>query len=115
VSSPISATGRTAGRAAHVSDVARLYRLALEKAERGAVYHAVGEEGVSHRAISEALGPRLKLPVVSITPEQAGEHFGWLAMFASLDLPASSEKTQKRLGWHPQGPGMIKDLGRFVP
>jgi hypothetical protein len=32
--------------AAHVSDVARLYRLALEKHEAGAKYHAVAEEGV---------------------------------------------------------------------
>jgi nucleoside-diphosphate-sugar epimerase len=101
--------------AAHVSDVARLYRLALEKAERSAVYHAVGEEGVTHRAISQALGPRLRLPVVSITPEEAADHFGWLAMFASLDLPASSEQTRRRLNWQPTGPGMIADLEQFVP
>lgn len=107
--------GRNRWPAAHVCDVARLYRLALEKAERGAVYHAVGEEGVSHRAISEALSPRLKLPVASITPEDAGEHFGWLAMFVGLDLPASSELTRKRLNWQPTGPGLIADLEQFVP
>ncbi len=44
--------------AAHVSGVARLYRLAVEKAEPGAIYHAVDEEGVSMKAIAEALGPR---------------------------------------------------------
>ena len=49
--------------AAHVLDVARLYRLAIEKAEPGAKYHAVAEEGVSMRDIAEAVGRRLMLPV----------------------------------------------------
>ena len=101
--------------AAHVSDVARLYRLALEKVESGAVYNAVGEQGVTQRAICEALAPRLNLPLRSITQAEAGDYFGPLAMFANLDLPASSERTQKRLNWRPTGPGMIEDLSRFVP
>lgn len=99
--------------AAHVLDVARLYRLALERAERGARYHAVAEEGVPMRAIAEVLGRRLGLPVKSIAPEEAGGHFGWLAPFAALDLPASSEQTRKRLGWRPTGPGLIADLERL--
>jgi nucleoside-diphosphate-sugar epimerase len=96
--------------AAHVLDVARLYRLALEKAERGAKYHAVAEEGVTLRAIAEVLGRRLKVPVKSIAPEEAPAHFGWLAMFAGRDLPASSELTRRKLGWMPTGPGLIADL-----
>jgi nucleoside-diphosphate-sugar epimerase len=96
--------------AAHVLDVAQLYRLAIEKAEPGAIYHAVAEEGVSLRDISAVLGRRLKLPVNSITPEEAEAYFGWLAMFASFDAPASSAKTQEKLGWRPTGPGMIADL-----
>jgi len=99
--------------AAHISDVARLYRLALEKAERGAIYHAVAEEGVSMRAVAEVLGSRLGLPVASITAEEAPAHFGWLAMFASRDLAASGARTQQRLDWHPTGPGMIADLERL--
>ena len=96
--------------AAHRLDTARLYRLALERAERGARYNAVAEEGVTARAIAEALGRRLGLPVKSITPEAAGEHFGWMAMFALQDSPASSAKTREKLGWTPTGPGLIEDL-----
>lgn len=96
--------------AAHVSDVARLYRLAYEKAEPGAIYHAVDEEGVSMKDIAEALGRGLKVPVVSIKTEESQAHFGWLSMFAELDMPASSALTQKKLNWKPSGPGLITDL-----
>lgn len=96
--------------AAHISDTARLYRLALEKAEQGAIYHAVGEEGVSMKVIAEALGRGLKVPVVSITPEETPAHFGWLAAFAGHDMPSSSALTQKKLNWKPTGPGLIADL-----
>jgi nucleoside-diphosphate-sugar epimerase len=96
--------------AAHRLDTARLYRLALERAEPGARYHAVAEEGVPMRDIAEAIGRRLDLPVASIAPEEAAVHFGWLAMFAGLDAPASSELTRQRLGWRPSGPGLIADL-----
>ena len=99
--------------AAHVLDVARLYRLAIERAERGAKYHAVAEEGVPMRDIAEATGRRLKLPVKSIAPEEAGAYFGWLAMFAGHDMPASSEETRKKLGWAPSGPGLIADLEKL--
>jgi nucleoside-diphosphate-sugar epimerase len=96
--------------AAYLLDVARLYRLAIEKAEPNAKYHAVAEEGVPMRDVAEAIGRRLKLPVKSIAPEEAPVFFGWLAMFAARDMPASSEKTQKKLGWRPTGPGLIADL-----
>ena len=96
--------------AAHVSDVARLYHLAFEKAKPGAIYHAVDEEGVSMKAIAEALGRGLKVPVISIKPEETQAHFGWLGMFAGLDMPASSALTQEKLSWKPVGPGLIADL-----
>jgi nucleoside-diphosphate-sugar epimerase len=96
--------------AAHVLDTARLYRLAVEKQEPGSRYHAVAEEGVPVRDIAEVVGRGLKVPVVSMTQEEAAAHFGWLAMFVGLDLAASSAQTQKRLGWHPTGPGLIADL-----
>jgi nucleoside-diphosphate-sugar epimerase len=100
--------------AAHVLDVARLYRLAVERAEPGAKYHAVAEEGVPMRDIAQAIGRRLKLPVKSIAPEETQGFFGWLAMFAGHDMPASSEQTRKRLGWEPTGPGLIADLGKLA-
>jgi nucleoside-diphosphate-sugar epimerase len=99
--------------AAHVLDVARLYRLALEKHEAGAKYHAVAEEGVAMRDIAEAIGRGLKVRVVSLSPEQARAHFGWLSMFATNDLRASSAQTRRKLGWNPTGPGLIADLERL--
>jgi nucleoside-diphosphate-sugar epimerase len=102
--------GRNRWAAAHVSDVARLYRLALHKHEAGAKYHAVAEEGVPMRDIAETIGRGLKVPVVSLSPEKAAAHFGWLAMFAGLDLPASSALTRQRLGWRPTERGLIADL-----
>jgi nucleoside-diphosphate-sugar epimerase len=96
--------------AAHVSDVARLYHLAFEKAEPGAIYHAVDEEGVSMKAIAEALGRGLKVPVVSIKPDEAEAHFGWLGRFAAHDMPASSALTRQKLNWTPTGPDLITDL-----
>lgn len=99
--------------AAHVSDVARLYRLALEKHQPGSRYHAVAEEGISMREIAEVLGRGLKVPVVSLPAEQAQAHFGWLGMFAAYDMPASSAKTRERLGWQPTGPGLISDLEKM--
>jgi nucleoside-diphosphate-sugar epimerase len=97
--------------AVHVLDAAPVYRLALEMAPARARYHAVAEEGVTARAIAEAIGRGLKIPVVSLSPEEAVGHFGWMAFFAGLDMPASSALTQERLGWHPtQKAGMIEDL-----
>jgi nucleoside-diphosphate-sugar epimerase len=96
--------------AAHILDVAKLYQLALDKGEAGARYHAVGEEGVSLKAIAEAIGRGLKAPVVSLAPEDAAAHFGFFGGFVIADLSASSALTQQRLGWHPTGPGMIADL-----
>ena len=96
--------------AAHVSDVARLYRLAFERAEPGAIYHAVDEEGVTLKAIVEAHGRGLNVPVVSIKPEEAEAHFGWLARFAGVDMPSSGALTQQKLNWKPTGPGLIADL-----
>ena len=97
--------------AVHVLDAAPVYRLALEKGPNRARYHAVDEEGVTAKAIAEAIGRGLKVPVVSLSPEEAAGHFGWMAMFAGMDMPASSKLTQERLGWRPtQKPGMIEDL-----
>jgi nucleoside-diphosphate-sugar epimerase len=98
--------------AAHVLDVCRAYRLALEKGTAGGVYHAVGEEGVPMREINEIIGRALNVPVVSIKKEEASDYFGALALFAGLDMPASSALTQQRLGWKPTHIGLVADIGR---
>jgi nucleoside-diphosphate-sugar epimerase len=96
--------------AAPVDAVATLYRLALDKGVRGARYHAVAEEGVAARDIAAALATGLGLPLRSIAPDEVPGYFGWLGIFAGLDMAASSAKTRSRLGWEPSGPSLLQDL-----
>jgi len=98
--------------AVHRLDSARLFRLAVETAPAGSVLHAVADEGVPIREIAEVIGRHLDVPVVSISPEDASEHFTWLAGFLGLDSPASSALTRDLLGWQPTHPGLIDDLDR---
>jgi nucleoside-diphosphate-sugar epimerase len=96
--------------AVHRLDAARLYRLALEDAHAGSVFHAIGDEGVPTREIAEVIGRHLNLETLSIAPEDAAAHFGWIGAFYGLDAPASSALTQQRLGWRPTHLGLIADL-----
>ena len=102
--------GRTRWSAAHVSDVARLYVLALERGEPGARYNASAEEGVAARAIAEAIGRGAGLPVRSVASDEVEQYFGWMAPFAGLDMIASNAWTRERLGWEPKGPDLLTDL-----
>jgi len=99
--------------AAHVVDAARLYRLALEKGTAGARYHAVAEEGVPLKDIATAIGRGLNVPAVSISSEQAQEHFGFLGFFAGRDVQTSSAQTRAKLDWNPNGPDLLTDLGNM--
>jgi nucleoside-diphosphate-sugar epimerase len=94
----------------HTLDAAHLYRLALEAAPAGTRLHGVADEGVPFRDIATVIGRHLDVPVVSISPEEAGDHFGFLSAFAAFDNPTSSALTQKVLDWHPEHPGLIEDL-----
>jgi nucleoside-diphosphate-sugar epimerase len=105
--------GNNRWSAAPVIDVAKLYKLAIEKAKKGSRYNAVAEEGVSMRKIAETIAEGLKIPVKSLSMKEAEAHFGWLFMFAQLDLPASSAETRKVLGWKPTGPDLITDLKKM--
>jgi len=96
--------------AVHRLDAARVFRLGLETAPAGSVLHAVADEGVPIRDIAEAIGRHLDLSLASISPEDAGEHFAWLAGFLAADSPASSALTRELLGWQPTHPGLIDDL-----
>jgi nucleoside-diphosphate-sugar epimerase len=104
--------GQNRWPAVHRLDAAHLYRLVLEKGDAGARYHGVAEEGVPFREIAGVIGHRLNIPVVSKTPEEAGNHFGWFAHFAAWDLPASSQRTREIMGWQPKQSGLIPDLDR---
>ncbi len=96
--------------AVHRLDAAHLFRLALENPTPGARYHASAEEAITARSIAEAIGNQLNLPVRSIVPEAAAEHFGWFAQMAAIDCPCSSKWTQKTLNWHPTHPGLLTDI-----
>jgi nucleoside-diphosphate-sugar epimerase len=98
--------------AVHRLDAAHLFRLALEKAPAGSTLHAVADEGVPIRAVAEVIGRHLDLPVVSVAPEDAAEHFGWVAGLLAADRPASSALTRELLGWQPTHPGLIDDLDK---
>jgi nucleoside-diphosphate-sugar epimerase len=96
--------------AVHILDVAHLFCLAVEKATAGSRYQAVGDEGIPFREIAEAIGKLLHIPTVSITAEEAMNHFGFLGQIVGMDNPASSAITQKTLGWHPTHPSLLQDL-----
>jgi len=107
--------GRNRWPAVHRLDAARLFRLALERGTAGSTFHGVADEGIPTREIAETIGRRLNVPVVSLSPEDAAQHFSWLARFLAVDAPASSARTQERLGWYPREPGLLADLkhGRY--
>jgi nucleoside-diphosphate-sugar epimerase len=97
--------------AVHRLDAARLFRLALEKSSAGGTrFHGVAEEGVAFRDITEVIGKKLKVPVASISAEEAAVHFGWFAHFAALDNPSSSRQTRESLGWEPVQAGLLADM-----
>lgn len=96
--------------AVHRSDAARLARLALEAAPPGAVVHTVGDEGVSLKEIAEVMGRHLDLPTVSVSPQDAPQHFGFLSHFVGADTPVTSNITRELLGWEPIGPTLLEDL-----
>ncbi|WP_419805624.1 SDR family oxidoreductase [Terriglobus sp.] len=105
--------GQNRYAAAAVLDVAKLYRLVVERAERGSVWNAVAEEGVPVRDIAEVLGAGLKIPVKSLSEEETRQVFGWMSAFAAMDISASSAYTQKTLNWKPTGPGLLEDLRKM--
>ncbi len=96
--------------AVHRLDIARLFRLAVEKAPAGSVLHGVAEEGVALRAIAEVIGRHLDVPVAPVAPEAVAEHFGWLSTFMDLDAVVSNTLTRELLDWQPTYPGLLEDL-----
>ena len=103
--------GRNRWNAVHRLDAAHLYRLALEKEAAPKIrYHGVAEEGIAFKAIAESIGRHLNVPVASVPPEKAAEHFGWFTSFAELDIPASSKLTRESLKWQPVQPSLLADM-----
>lgn len=103
-------TGANRWSAVHRVDAAAVYRRALTHGRAGARYHAVDDQGVAFHDIAAVIGRRLDLPVVSLTPEAAAEHFGWFYRFATFDVPAESTQTRAALSWTPTQPGLLADI-----
>ena len=96
--------------AVHRYDAAHLYRLAIEKAEPGARYHAVAEQGIAFRDLATVIGRRLNIPVLAKTPDEASDYFGWFTHFAGINNPSSSTHSREVLGWKPREIGLLEDL-----
>jgi nucleoside-diphosphate-sugar epimerase len=108
--SPNIGDGSNRWPAVHVSDAARLFRLALERGEAGAKFHAVDDVGVPFREIASLISTKLNVPTTGIPAAKAGKHFGIIGNFVGLDNPASSEWTRNALGWRPEHPGLLADM-----
>jgi nucleoside-diphosphate-sugar epimerase len=96
--------------AVHRNDAARLYRLGLEHAKPGMRLHAVAEEGIRMRDITEIIAEGIGVPVRSLSEAEAREHFGWLARFIAADNPTSSTLTRQATGWDPVEPSLFDDM-----
>lgn len=102
--------GTNSWAAVHVTDAARLVRLGLETAPAGTRLHAVAESAVQTRAIAEAIGAALGLPVTSIDPADAVEHFGFIGQFFGFEMSGASDVTRERFDWQPTGPTLLEDI-----
>ncbi|WP_430402247.1 hypothetical protein [Fluviicola sp.] len=96
--------------AVHRKDAAKLFCLALEKGIKGALYNAIGDNGIETKKIAELIGEKLNLPVKSLSEEETTKHFEWMSHFILFDNPASSFKTQELLGWKPTEIGLLEDM-----
>lgn len=102
--------GENRWNAVHRLDAAHLFRLALENTTPGARYHASAEEAITLKTIAEAIGKQLDIPIVSIAPEAATEHFGWFSHMVAIDCPSSSKWTQENLNWQPKNASLLTDI-----
>jgi len=96
--------------AVHVTDAARLVRLAVEGAPAGSRLHVAAEDGVPAAEIARTIGEGLGLPVVRVEPADAAAALGWIGGFFAMEMAASSERTRALLDWHPTGPTLAEDL-----
>lgn len=106
--------GQNHWNAVHRLDAAHLFRLALENATPRARYHAAAEQAITVKAIAEAIGKQLNLPVKSISTEAAAAHFGWFSKMAAIDCPASSIWTQEQLQWKPTQSTLLTDINNGI-
>ncbi|TVY94236.1 Uncharacterized protein LAWI1_G002267 [Lachnellula willkommii] len=101
----------------HVDDAARLYLLAIKHAKAGEAYNATYETDVSSRALSEAMGEALGVPVRSQSFEDTAAKTGeFFARFLSAENRALNAKAVQELGWQPREKKILDDIksGSYV-
>lgn len=96
--------------AVHRLDAAKVFRLALERAAKGALYNAVADNGIPVKEIAALIAQRLHLPLVSASGDDVAKHFEWMSGFIGFDSPATSLITQEQLGWKPTHIGLLEDM-----
>jgi nucleoside-diphosphate-sugar epimerase len=99
----------------HRLDAAKLFRLALEKGEKGARYNAVNnDKQLSMKEFAELIGEKFDIPVKSLLAEEAPEYFTWMTFFVGADCPATSLQTQEKLGWNPSEKSFVEELNQYL-
>lgn len=104
--------GRNRWTGIHRLDAARLFRLALEKGTRGALYNGVEDESIETKKIAELIAERLDIPVKAVSGEELNNHFEWLSHFITMDCPVTNFKTKEKLNWEPMNINLLEDLER---
>lgn len=102
--------GKNRWTGVHRKDAAKLFRLAVEKGAKGALYNAIDDNGIEMKKIAELIGEKLDIPVRSLTEEESKEHFQWMSHFITFDSPATNFQTREALGWEPTEPGLLEDM-----
>ncbi|KAL1410005.1 hypothetical protein Q8F55_004006 [Vanrija albida] len=105
--------GQSRWASVHVSDVASLFRAALEKPgvegqfER---YHAVGDNGLRTKDIVGAIAAGLGVPTKDLVGDEAVKHYGILGKLIALDNPVENAATVRQTGWAPTQPNVLEAL-----
>lgn len=102
--------GENRWSAVHRSDAAKAFRLAVERAAKGAIYNVVGDNGIETKRIAALIGEKLHLPVQSLSGEDIAKHFDWMSRFITFEGAATGTKTQEQLGWKPTHIGLLEDM-----
>jgi len=94
----------------HRLDAAKAFRLALEKAEKGAIYNVVSDQAIETKTIAELIGKQLHLPLQSVSGEAIIAHFDWMSRFITFEGAANGTQTQEQLDWKPTHIGLLDDM-----
>jgi nucleoside-diphosphate-sugar epimerase len=101
----------------YVDDAAALYLLAVKGGKAGDIFNGASSTNVTNREVAEAIGDVLKIPVRSITVDEAKARWGpFLPNIAQLENRASHRKAVEQLGWQPHGIDLLADIrsGSYV-